>query len=414
MDSKRHTSTNHPTYRGNIRPSAATFPAGSAVMEPIELTTGDGLVLRAWQADDTEDVFRACQDPLIQRWTMVPVPYLREHAVDFVGVGSQAGWAAETAAPLGVFDARTGELLGSAGLVTLDLPNRHAELGTWIAPWARGHRVAERAGRAVAHWAFEVLGLRRLIWRAEVGNHASRLTAERIGFTFDGVVRAGLPSRNGGFVDGWHGVLLPGEVCDTPPAWVAPGGPGALRAHAFSHPPERLPAGPGTLRQLREGDLVDVVETFRDAESVAWTSIPLDYGPDRALAFIRHGYPDGWRRGTGTGFAMADADDRFAGTIDLRISPVDPVTAEIGFTAAPWVRGKGYTTEAARAICAFGFDKLALGRIVWRAHIGNTGSRRVAEKVGFVIEGVQRNGCEQRGKRLDGWVATLLAKDLGR
>ena len=50
-------------------------------MEPIELTTGDGLVLRAWQEDDAEDVFRACQDPLIQRWTMVPVPYLREQAV---------------------------------------------------------------------------------------------------------------------------------------------------------------------------------------------------------------------------------------------------------------------------------------------------------------------------------------------
>ena len=29
-------------------------------MEPIELTTGDGLVLRGWQEDDAEDVFRAC------------------------------------------------------------------------------------------------------------------------------------------------------------------------------------------------------------------------------------------------------------------------------------------------------------------------------------------------------------------
>lgn len=381
-------------------------------MEPIELTTGDGLVLRGWHDEDAEDVFRACQDPLIQRWTLVPVPYLREHATGFVTELSRAAWEAQTAAPLGVFDARTGELLGSSGLVALDLPARDAELGTWVAPWARGRRVAERAGRAVAHWAFEVLGLRRLSWRAEVGNHASRLSAERIGFTFDGFVRAGLRDRDGAFADAWHGVLLPGEVCDTPPAWVAPGGPGAVRAHTFGAPPERLAAGPATLRHLRESDLDDIVETFRDPDSVQWTSVPLDYQQEQALEFVRHGYPDGWLRGTQAGFAVADPDDRFAGTIDLRISPTDPLTAEIGFTAAPWVRGKGYTTAAARAICAFGFERLALGRIVWRAHVGNIASRKVAEKVGFVVEGVQRNGCVQRGTRLDGWVATLLAKDL--
>ncbi|GAA2386579.1 GNAT family N-acetyltransferase [Dactylosporangium salmoneum] len=381
-------------------------------MEPIELATADGLVLRAWQPDDAEDVFRACQDPLIQRWTMVPAPYLREHAEDYTGPMTRAAWAAQTAAPLGVFDARSGELLASAGLVVLDLPNRSAELGTWVAPWARGRRVAERAGRAVAHWAFEVLGLSRLVWRAEVGNHASRLSAERIGFTFDGIVRAGLPGRDGGFVDCWHGVLLPGEVCDTPPAWVAPGGPGARRAYAFSHPPARLPAGPCTLRALRETDLDDVVATFRDPETVQWTSIPLDYRPIQGLDFIRVGYPAMWRRGTGAGFAFADSDDRFAGTADVRIHPLDPVTGEVGYSAAPWARGKGYTTEAVRAVCAFGFERLALGRIVWRAHLGNDASRRVAEKVGFVVEGVQRESCVQRGRRLDGWMATLLPGDL--
>ncbi|MEU7869590.1 GNAT family N-acetyltransferase [Dactylosporangium sp. NPDC049140] len=381
-------------------------------MDPIELATGDGLVLRAWQPEDAEDVFRACQDPLIQRWTLVPVPYRPEHAADFTGAVTRAAWAAQTSAPLGVFDARTGDLLGSSGLVALDRAGGAAEVGTWVAPWARGRRVAERAGRAVAHWAFEVLRLRRLTWRAEVGNHASRLTAERIGFTFDGVVRAGLPVRGGGFADGWQGVLLPGEVCDTPPAWVAPGGPGARRAHAFSHPPERLPAGACTLRALRESDLDDVVATFRDPGTVQWTSIPLNYRPEQGRDFIRHAYPAMWLRGTGAGFAFADRDDRFAGTVDLRISVLDPVTAEVGYSAAPWARGKGYTTEAVRAACAYGFERLALGRIVWRAHVGNNASRRVAEKVGFLVEGVQRESCVQRGERVDGWMATLLPGDL--
>ncbi|UAB95747.1 GNAT family N-acetyltransferase [Dactylosporangium vinaceum] len=399
-------------YSGNIRLKAPDHEAGSAFMDPIELATGDGLVLRAWQPEDATDVFRACQDPLIQRWTLVPVPYRPEHAEDFTGAATPAAWAAETAAPLGVFDARSGELLASAGLVALDRRAGDAELGTWVAPWARGRRVAERAGRAVAHWAFEVLGLRRLTWRAEVGNHVSKLTAERIGFTFDGVVRAGLPARGGGFVDGWQGVLLPGEVCDTPPAWVAPGGPGARRAHALSTPPERLPAGPCTLRTLREGDLDDLVATFRDPDTVQWTSIPLEYRPDQGLDFIDNAYPAMWLRGTGAGFAFADGDDRFVGTADLRFNALDPVSAEVGYSAAPWARGKGYTTAAVRALCRYGFERLGLVRIVWRAHVGNDASRRVAEKVGFKVEGVQRDSCVQRGRRVDGWTATLLRPDL--
>src|SRR5205085_12328256 len=112
--------TFHPRYRRNIRLPTLAFAAGSAFMEPIELTTGDGLALRAWQPEDADDVLRACQDPLIQRWTMVPVPYLREHAVDFTGAVTRAAWVGQTSAPLGVFDARSGELLASSGLVTLD------------------------------------------------------------------------------------------------------------------------------------------------------------------------------------------------------------------------------------------------------------------------------------------------------
>jgi RimJ/RimL family protein N-acetyltransferase len=380
-------------------------------MEPIELTT-DGLLLRAWRADDADAVFRACQDPLIQRWTTVPVPYTREHAEQFVGDYTTTRWAGETAAPLGVFDARTGDLLGAHGMVDLDRANGTGELGTWVAPWARGRGVAERASRAVAHWAFEVLRLRRLLWRAEVGNHGSKLIAERIGFTFDGVVRAALPRRDGFLVDGWYGVALPGEIRDTPAAWLAPGAPGARQAATFGAPPQRLPAGTVTLRQPAERDLDDMEVTCRDPESAHWTTIPVPYTREHAIGFLTSRVPGGWLRGTAAGFAIADGDDRFAGTIDLRIDPADRATAEIGYMIAPWSRGKGYATDAARAICAWGFDALGLSRIVWRAHVGNDASLRVAEKAGFTVEGIQRAGCEQRGERRDAWVATLLRDDL--
>ena len=378
-------------------------------MIPVELA-GDGLILRAWRPEDADAVLRACQDPLIQRWTTVPVPYLPEHADSLIEL-SQQGWADETKALFGVFDAGTGELLGSHGLVRLDRDRGVAEAGLWIAPWARGRGVGTRATRAVAHWALDVLGLHRLTWLAELGNHASRLIAERVGFGFDGIQRALFHDRQGAVVDGWRGVLLPGRIRREPPAWLAPGAPGARRAGTFGRPQPVLDAGPVTLRPPAEKDLDHMVAACRDSESVRWTNVPVPYDVPDARWFLDERCRTRWLAGTSAAFAIADSTDRFAGTVDLRIDPTDHDVAELGFLVAPWARRRGYATAAVRAACAWGFDALGLTRIVWRAHVGNVGSRRVAELAGFVAEGVQRSSCEQRGERRDGWVAGLLATD---
>ncbi|HEX2771254.1 MAG TPA: GNAT family N-acetyltransferase [Micromonosporaceae bacterium] len=179
-------------------------------MKPPELTA-DGLLLRGWQPDDAEAVHRACQDPDIQRWTTVPSPYLPEHARDFVAKIAPDVWAERSAAPFAVCDAATGELLASCGLVSIDRAGRWAEIGYWTAPWARGRGVAVRAVRAVARWAFEFLDVRRLVWQAEVGNHASRLVALRAGFGVDGRLRLADPHPQG-TSDGWIGSLLPPDL----------------------------------------------------------------------------------------------------------------------------------------------------------------------------------------------------------
>ena len=66
---------------------------------------------------------------------------------------------------------------------------------------------------------------------------------------------------------------------------------------------------------------------------------------------------------------------------------------EVGY----WMRtdrtGRGYTTEAAAAAVAFGFDVLRLYRLELRAGVDNIGSQRVAEKLGFIREGTLRRGC---------------------
>ncbi|MGK5521573.1 GNAT family N-acetyltransferase [Micromonospora sp. URMC 107] len=385
-----------------------------ARVEPVEITE-DGLLLRPWRPTDAEAVHRACQDPDIQRWTTVPRPYLPEHAHRFVTEVAPADWTTGDGASFAVCDAARGELLGSCGLVSIDAGLRSGEIGYWTAPWARGAGVSVRAARVVARWAFDSLKLRRLIWQAEVGNHASRLVALRAGFRVEGRLRLADPAP-GGSPAGWIGSLLPGEV--PAPGETGPAGPGTLearRAAVFGGPQPVLFATGGTtevrLRPMEERDLDAIVDTCRDPETIRWTTVPDPYERADAESYLGHARST-WAGGTSACFVVADADDRYAGTIDLRLSPTDPLLADVGFMADPGARGRGHLSAALTALSAWGFTTLGLARIEWRANVGNTASRRVAEKAGFTVEGTARGGLTHRGERVDAWVGALLAGDL--
>jgi RimJ/RimL family protein N-acetyltransferase len=167
-----------------------------------------------------------------------------------------------------------------------------------------------------------------------------------------------------------------------------------------------------TLRPAELRDVDAIFETCRDEETLRWTTLPLDYDRDRAIGFVNEYAPGWWERGEGAVWVITDAADTYAGQLDLRVDARDKQVADVGFITAPHARGKGYMTAALRAAVEFGFQELELKRVEWRAHLGNDGSRRVAEKVGFQLEGIQRNGCPQRGERHDAWVAAILPGEL--
>jgi RimJ/RimL family protein N-acetyltransferase len=387
-------------------------------MEPVEIHEAD-LILRPWLAEDADAVFEACQDPVLQRWTRVPRPYLREHAESFTA-GALDAWERGDAAPLGVFDAGTGKMLGSHGLVKIDRDEGWAEVGYWTAPWARGRGVATTATRGVARWVHGAHGPLgdgpgRLVWRAEVGNHASRLAAERAGVQVEGILRRSLP-RPGevDHVDYWIGGLLPGEIreADRPlEPWVAARaktfGRAAPVLDAVTEAGERL-----TLRVPAEPDLADVLVACRDPEMIRWTTVPDPYADADGEFWIREHVPAQWARAEAASFVIADEAGRYSGAMSLRLSAADPLVADVGFAVAPWARGRGYATAALRAVCRWGFERLGLARIEWRAYLGNDASRTVAERAGFRVEGIERAAGVQRGVRRDQWVGAVLAGEV--
>ncbi|MGW5278771.1 GNAT family N-acetyltransferase [Streptomyces collinus] len=176
-------------------------------MEPVTLTT-DRLVLRTVGPDDTAAVYEAAQDPDIQRWTTIPSPYLPEHARGFTEEMVPDGWSDGSMFTFGVFTA-DGTLAGMLGLTMRALGV--AEVGFWSAKEHRGRGYVTEAVLASCRWIFTEVGVDRVEWRAEVGNHGSRAVAERAGFTVEGTLRSAVNNK-GVRRDCWVGSLLPSDL----------------------------------------------------------------------------------------------------------------------------------------------------------------------------------------------------------
>ena len=161
---------------------------------PPVLTDGH-VTLRSFAPHDAGAVFAACQDPDIQRWTTVPVPYLEEHARGFVTDYASSQWTKRAGAPFAVVSADDDRLLGSCGLVSVDADALVGEVGYWIAPRARGQKVAQRAARLLCDWALGDGGLARVELLVEPDNLASCAVAEQIGCEREGVLRSRMVLR---------------------------------------------------------------------------------------------------------------------------------------------------------------------------------------------------------------------------
>jgi RimJ/RimL family protein N-acetyltransferase len=61
-------------------------------------------------------------------------------------------------------------------------------------------------------------------------------------------------------------------------------------------------------------------------------------------------------------------------------------TAEIGFVFDPRHQGKGFATEAARALVDWAFTHAGMHRVIGRAEARNVASARVLEKLGMRLE----------------------------
>ena len=148
-----------------------------------------------------------------------------------------------------------------------------------------------------------------------------------------------------------------------------------------------------------------------DTATQRFTRIPVPTPPEFPERWLA-GYVAGREDGTRVGFAVVD--DRTGERVGIAFAPtIEPeaATAELGYAVTPGARGRGVATAALSLLTDWALSELGAERLELRISVENGASKRVAERCGYVREGVLRSVFVKAGVREDTEVWSRLASD---
>jgi RimJ/RimL family protein N-acetyltransferase len=173
-----------------------------------------------------------------------------------------------------------------------------------------------------------------------------------------------------------------------------------------------IAAGTWQLRPPHPREAADALAMLADPLTRRWNDAERVVDLDTAREWCERGAD--WSDGTHATFSVLDATTgRLAGNVSLwQIDLEKSRSAWVGYRTAPWARGRGVATTALLAVTGWAFGGLGVERISLPHTVGNDASCRVAEKAGYLLEGVMRGAWrEPDGTRLDEHLHARLASD---
>ncbi len=165
------------------------------------------------------------------------------------------------------------------------------------------------------------------------------------------------------------------------------------------------------LRPFTPGDAPTVRALAGDARVAATTAnIPHPYPEGLAERWIGRQAEKAARGEFYTWAIAREEDDALLGAISLGVDAAHR-RAEIGYWLGVPHWNRGYTTEAARRVVAFGFEGLGLNRVQSTHLPRNPASGRVMEKAGLRYEGLLRGYIVKDGTPEDIAIYALTRAD---
>ncbi len=273
---------------------------------------------------------------------------------------------------LAIEDRATGELLGRTGpWFPLGWPM--LEVGWFVDPARRGRGIATEVGRACIDWSYENLGVDTVCSLIHADNLPSARVAEKLGAKIENQVTIGGVTANV-WIHRKSGASQPRNPALAPPA------------NNPTHATPVLETARLRLRPFRETDLEDVARLYADpavmryigsegktlSRELAWREI---------ACFLGHAQLRGY-----TTWAIEERETgRYVGECGPWFPEGWPML-EVGWLIDPACQGRGYATEAGRAVLDWCFANLGVQEVCSLIRPENEASIRVAQKLGAKLE----------------------------
>ncbi|WP_293893244.1 GNAT family N-acetyltransferase [Flavobacterium sp.] len=177
------------------------------------------------------------------------------------------------------------------------------------------------------------------------------------------------------------------------------------------HPFQNIETERLLLRRLNNDDAAEVLSLRSNPDIMKYIPRPLAKTIEDALAHIAM-IEDKIVDNTGINWGITiKGESKIIGIIGhYKISPENH-RAEIGYMSAPEFNGKGYMSEAIKAVVAYGFEQMNLHSIEAIIDPENIASERVLQKNCFVKEAhILENGLWE-GKFIDTVIYSLLKRN---
>lgn len=175
-------------------------------------------------------------------------------------------------------------------------------------------------------------------------------------------------------------------------------------------PSQVLTRGAITLRPLRDSDAPNIAIAGDDPETQKWLPLPTPYTLDDARRFIHDIAGATLMEGTGIVFAI-EQDNMFVGCIDVKRAEWLNRNCEIGYWIMPEHRGRGFMPLALDLLSRWVLQNQGFARVEVRVASQNYSSQRVAEKAGYIREGVARQAGRVHSGRVDLIIYSKVSDD---
>jgi RimJ/RimL family protein N-acetyltransferase len=166
------------------------------------------------------------------------------------------------------------------------------------------------------------------------------------------------------------------------------------------------------LRRLRDDD-VEALVAYRSLPEV-YRYLPREGYDAHAARSLIDEMRDREPGQVGTWFQVAVTErgsDVFIGDVGLRTDATQPHTFEVGYTFSPAHHGRGYATEAVRAVLGFAFESLGAHRVFGNCDARNIPSARVLERVGMRREAHHVEDWWSKGEWTSSFIYAVLARE---